>query len=193
MVRLGLGLLFSAWGLGSTFVVLEPDTMATEAEAAAPARFEGEFRYRGGAAEIERARRAVDEVVASMNFIMRPIARKRLHRAAEPAKELSIEVRANTIHVRRPGVATVAAPADGTFVSWTARDGDEFQVRHRFLNARTLVQEFVGDGNRAVNTYVLSPDGSRVEMRTSIDADLLPSTLRYAFTYRRAKASEPAP
>jgi len=150
-----------------------------------PSRVVGHYRFTGGTAEVDALYAAIEDVVKDMNFIIRPIARNRLRKANIPSNELQISVSDGSIHVVRPGQAIVSAPADGSLIAWKGQDGDRFRVRHRLLDSDRLMQEFYGDGNHSVNIYAVRDGGSEVEVRTEIDADLLPKTLRYSMSYER--------
>lgn len=163
----------------------EPGARAQADPAAAPVAIAGEYRYAGGAEQRQQLLDAIEDVVAEMNFIARPIARKRLRESNEPSAELHLLVTETQITVVRPGRPTVAAPRDGTTIVWESPEGDEFEVRHRLQGERGLVQEFVGKGNRSENVFSLAEDGSTVTAQTTITADALPKALRFRMTYQR--------
>lgn len=150
-----------------------------------PTAIAGNYRYSGGDKQREQLIEAIEAVVADMNFIARPIARKRLRESNLPSAELHLVFSDDEITIARPGRPTVSAPLDGSMVVWKSPDGDEFEVRHRLVGDHRLVQEFVGDGNRSENIFALDPDGSRLTVQTTITADRLPETLRFSMSYRR--------
>lgn len=158
---------------------------ATTEPAAEAVAIAGQYRFIGGDKERQALLDAIEDVIADMNFIARPIARKRLRESNLPSAELHLVVTADEITVARPGRPTVSAPRDGSTITWESPDGDEFQVRHRLVDDKTLVQEFVGDGNRSENVFSL--DGDRVTVATTIEADRLPKVLRFRMTYRRKR------
>lgn len=162
---------------------------AIAAELDAPTvKITGTYRYVGGEKQRQQLADAIEDVIAEMNFIARPIARKRLLESNQPSAELQLIVTADEIVVARPGRPRVSAPRDGSMIVWKSPDGDEFEVRHRLVSDVELVQEFVGDGNRSENVFKLGDDGSRVVVETTITADRLPKTLRFRMTYRRKPA-----
>jgi hypothetical protein len=164
----------------STAVVTELD--------APTVRITGTYSYAGGDKQRQQLIDAVEDVIADMNFIARPIARKRLLESNMPSAELQLVVTDDEIVVARPGRPTVSAPRDGSTIVWESPDGDKFEVRHRLVSETELVQEFVGDGNRSENVFKLDESGSRVHVSTTIAADRLPKTLRFRMTYRRKPA-----
>lgn len=176
----------------------EPSALATAAsEVPSAARTEpgepgatavaiaGTFRYAGGEKQKQQLLDAIEDCIAEMNFIARPIARKRLRESNLPSAELQLVVTADEITIARPGRPTVSAPRDGSTITWESPDGDEFEVRHRLVSDHELVQEFVGKGNRSENVFALDRDGSRVSVQTTITADRLPKSLSFRMTYRR--------
>jgi len=72
-------------------------------------------------------------------------------------------------------------------IVWKSPDGDEFEVRHRLADGHHLIQSFVGDGNLSENIFELDGKASVVTVRTTISADQLPKTLRFAMDYRRKR------
>lgn len=162
-----------------------PHTAAAAELDAPTARITGTYRYAGGEKQRQQLIDAIEDVIADMNFIARPIARKRLLESNLPSAELQLIVTEDEIVVARPGRPTVSAPRDGSTIVWESPDGDKFEVRHRLVSDVELVQEFVGDGNRSENVFKLDDDGSRVVVATTISANRLPKTLRFRMTYRR--------
>jgi hypothetical protein len=164
--------------------LLEGSPAASEAGTAAP-KIAGRYQYVGGERERQALDSAIDDVVKEMMFLARPIARRRLRDSNQPSNELYLEVSATQITIVRPGRPTVAARRDGAAVVWTSPEGDEFTVRHRLGADGSLIQEFVGDGNRSLNIFKLASDGSQLSVQTTISADRLPKVLRFQMTYRR--------
>jgi hypothetical protein len=153
-------------------------------DAAAPA-VAGQYRYSGGEPQRQQLLAAIEEVVADMVFLARPIARKRLRDSNLPSEELQLVVTGDKITILRPGRPTVSAPRNGSMVVWKSPDGDEFKVRHTLRGDREVVQEFVGDGNRSTNVFTLADDGARLTVHTTITADRLPRALSFRMTYQR--------
>lgn len=164
--------------------VAEGSAAASEAEAAPP-RIAGRYQYVGGESERQALLAAIEDVVKEMIFLARPIARRRLRDSNQPSDELRLEVSATQITIVRPGRPTVAARRDGSTVVWQSPEGDEFKVKHRLGADGSLIQEFVGDGNRSSNVFKLASDGSLLTVHTTITADALPKVLRFQMTYRR--------
>jgi hypothetical protein len=145
----------------------------------------GHYRYVGGAAQRDALDAAIEVVVADMNFIARPIARKRLRESNQPSAALELQVTDDEITVRRPGRPTVSAPRDGSTTTWKDPGGDEFQVQHRLVNDHEIRQHFVGEQSVSDNAFVLHVDGEQLTVTTTIAADRLPKTLAFTMSYRR--------
>jgi len=62
----------------------------------------GEYTYAGGEKQREELLAAIEEVVADMNFIARPIARRRLRASNLPSAELHLVLTADEITIARP-------------------------------------------------------------------------------------------
>lgn len=166
-----------------------PPGAAQESSRSSP-RIAGEYRYVGGETERQALLAAIESVVAEMNFLARPIARRRLRESNLPSAELRVVVTTDAITLVRPGRPLVTAPRDGSTIVWEGPGGDEFRVQHRLVGDDRLVQEFVGDGNRSENVFSLDPTGVKLTVQTTITADRLPSALRFRTTYLRKPQAE---
>lgn len=164
--------------------VVENTAATNEAGATAP-RIAGRYQYIGGQRERQALADAIEEVVKEMIFLARPIARRRLRDSNQPSDELRLEFSPTNITIVRPGRPTVAARRDGSTVVWKSPEGDEFKVKHRLGADGSLIQEFIGDGNRSENIFKLADGGSLLTVQTTISADPLPKVLRFQMTYRR--------
>src|SRR5688572_13376519 len=183
VASMGQGDGMASWSEGSvgSLVVTagEPDPSAADATLA------GRYVYAGGEQQRQQLLDAIEDVIAEMNFIARPIARRRLRESNWPSDELHLLITEVEITVARPGRPTVSAPRDGSTITWRSPDGDAFEVRHRLVAADQLIQEFVGEGNRSENVFSLEENGSRMTVQTTIYADRLPKVLRFRMSYRR--------
>lgn len=161
-------------------------TAKAEPSDAALERFIGTYRYVGGEDEIQALDRAIDEVVAQMNFFVRGIARRRLRAPNLPSKEVTVVAENEQIRIVRPGQPEVSAPADGEPITWRHPiDGDVFRVRHGIDAQGALYQRFEGDRSVSRNRFVLGKDAKRMTIHTEITADRLPTPLRFKMTYER--------
>jgi hypothetical protein len=145
----------------------------------------GSYRFVGGQREVRQVERAIDEVVAEMSFFIRGMASRRLKALNLPADELRIFTEGVNITVGRSGQPDISAPADGSPITWRNPDnGNVLKVTHRVYPDGTLKQRLVGDRGVSENVFDLNDNG-RLTMSTSIEAEKLPSHIRFATTYVR--------
>jgi len=172
----------------ATLCAAHPNTSTAEAKASQTElqRFVGTYRYVGGDEEIRALDRAIEDVVAQMNFFIRGIARRRLRAPNLPSKEVSVLSENGQIRIVRPGQPEVSAPADGEPITWRhPTDGDVFRVSHGIDHKGALSQRFEGDRSVSRNRFVLDEDAKRMTIHTEITADRLPAPLRFEMTYER--------
>lgn len=177
------------WVVGVAVVLILAASLADVRAASAlepeRGRVLGTYRFVGGAAEVDQVERAIDEAVEEMNVFIRGIARRRLKAPNLPTETLRITLEDGHITVSRTGQPPISAPADGKSVTWRNPDnGNELQVTHRMRDPETVEQVLTGD--RGVSTSVFrSSEAGRLKVHTTIEADLLPSTVRFTTTYAR--------
>ena len=148
-------------------------------------RLIGVYRFVGGDQEVVAVERAIDEAVDEMSFLIRGMARRRLKEPNLPADEIRISLDDGAITVARAGQPPVSAPATGDRVTWqNPRNGNELEVAHRVTDDGALRQILIGDRGVSTNIFRSSKDG-RLVVETTIDADKLPSTIRFSTTYAR--------
>lgn len=127
---------------------------------------------------------AIEAAVAKMNFVIRPLARRRLRNANLPYRGISITSTATEITTRPDTGAPVTSPSDGTPVLWVRETGEKLHVTTEW-QAGTLEQTFRADDGQRVNRFSLSPDGSVLTMHVTVTSPRLPRPLTYALRYRR--------
>ncbi len=148
-------------------------------------RLLGVYRFVGGEKEVDEVERAIDEAVDEMSFFIRGMARRRLKEPNLPTDEIRISLQEGAITVARTGQPPVSAPANGYQVTWeNPRNGNELEVAHHVTGEGALRQTLVGDRGVSTNLFRLSKDG-RLLVETTIEADKLPSTIRFSTTYAR--------
>lgn len=131
---------------------------------------------------------AINASTASMNFIARPIARKRLRSTNPVTRVVTIEEVGDSVVVTSDRQIVVRAKPDGIPMRWTAFRGEELQVTTTFEDG-VLVNTFsAGDGART-NRYILREDGL-LEMLITITSPRLHRPLEYRRIYRRITASQ---
>ncbi len=148
----------------------------------------GTYRFAGGQDEVRKVERAIDEGVEEMSFLIRGIASRRLKEPNLPSDELRILMEGANITVARHGHPDISAPATGRAVTWRNPDnGNELEVTHRVGSDGALTQRLVGDRGISVNVFEVDRSG-RLTMKTTIEAEKLPSPIRFSTTYvRRAE------
>lgn len=148
----------------------------------------GTYRYAGGQDEARAIERAIDQGVEELSVLLRGFASRRLREKNLPSKVLRIFMDGANITVSRLGHADIPAPVDGRTVSWRNPDnGNELEVSHRLRADGTLEQRLVGGRGMSVNVFEVNGSG-RLTMKTTIEADKLPSPIRFSTTYvRRAE------
>jgi len=128
--------------------------------------------------------RAIDQGVASMNFVTRPIARSRLRKVNVPYRTLRISQTPAQVTTIPDSRTPVVSPSDGTTVKWRREDGEVFDVSTSWEGA-SLRQSFKADDGQRVNVYSLSPDGRTLTMHVTVTSPRLPKPITYALKYAR--------
>lgn len=146
----------------------------------------GTYVYELVASESDDIRRAIEHSVAHMNFIIRPIARRRLTRANRLFPLLTVAVQTDTIAVTFAGMNPIVTPRDGEAVPWIRGEtGEHYDVRMTQAGD-TLRQVIHTDDGQRENDFVFLDSGARVELHVTLTADRLPTPLRYMLIFRRA-------
>ena len=142
--------------------------------------------YAALADESARIDAAIEQAVATMNFIKRPIARSRLKKTNPAYRSIAIATSDGQITVTFDERKPVAMPSGGTTVKWTRDDGEVLDVGAT-IEATTLKQTFKAEDGQRLNTFVLAPDGRALTLEVTITSEQLPTPLRYSLTYRRTR------
>jgi hypothetical protein len=135
--------------------------------------------------ESEDIRSAIDVSVEHMNFIIRPIARRRLAKANRLAEHVEFEVRPDTLAVTFDAMNPIITPLNGDSAAWKRGGTHEwYQVRIE-TSGDTLRQVIKTDDGQRENDFVFLDDGARVALHVILTAERLPTPLRYTLLYRR--------
>jgi hypothetical protein len=132
----------------------------------------------------ESVAKAVDHVVARMNFLLRPFARRRLMQTNRPAQELQLSLGPGNHEIRFDTRAPIWTPAGGQAITWIREDGEQFLVRTT-LTGSELVQRFEAPDGSKTNRYQVDPDGLQLRLHVTVESPQLPSPLTYTLIYRR--------
>ena len=133
--------------------------------------------------------RAIDQTVAHMNFITRPIARGRLRKINPMPQRLHYEKRADTVSVAFDNGNPVVTPLDGDTVSWVNPLTHETDKAHVSIAGDTTKQTIVADDGERENALLFSDDGARLQVRVTVRSHRLPRPLVYDLLFRRDGAS----
>lgn len=133
---------------------------------------------------------AVDRAVAPLNFVVRPVARRRLQAVNRPASHIDVTVGRDTIVLAWAGEPPATARRDGTAAPY--RDGRGERLSLRVAVARTdadpvlLREQYDAPDGIRTNRWSLAPAGDRVGIVVEVASPRLPAPLRYRLVYRRA-------
>ncbi len=145
--------------------------------------FVGRFRHSGGDKERQARDKAIDDVVAGMNVLVRGIARDRLKEANPIARVLSFAATSKDLTVTMDA-RSYTGPRDGKKVRVKGITGDELDMHYAIARFR-VDQIFSAEERGRTNRFSL--DEEVVSMRIRVHATQLPKDLIYTLTYTREK------
>jgi len=126
----------------------------------------------------------IEHVVKDMNFVRKPLARRRLKATTKPSEHLHIAYTGADVTITTDGNSSVRTPADGKPVEWIREDGERFVVTTTH-DARTMTRVFRADDGERSNAYTLGPDPSTLTMRIVLSSPQLPEPVTYKLVYKR--------
>jgi hypothetical protein len=126
----------------------------------------------------------IEQVVKDMNFVRKPLARKRLKATTQPSEHLQITYAGTDVTIVTDGGSSVRTPADGKPVDWTRDDGEKVVVTTTH-EARTLTRVFRAEDGQRSNAYTISPDRSTLTMSIVLTSPQLPEPVAYKLVYKR--------
>jgi hypothetical protein len=127
---------------------------------------------------------AIERGTADMNFVTRPIARRRLRATNNAYATIEIRDEGGSITTVLEG-RSITSPADGRAIRWTREDGEVLQVATT-LRDGALVQTFAAEDGSRESTYTATPDGRRLTLQITIRSGRLPAPIVYRIAYDRA-------
>ena len=163
--------------LAATALFVAPVT----AQAPAANAWLGSWTYAAQPSDV--IERAIERGIDDMNFVTKPIARRRLRATNDPYSTVELRVADNRVTTVLEGRA-ITSPADGSTIDWRREDGEVLQVSTALRNG-TLVQTFTADDGSRENVYSVSADG-RLTIQVTIRSDRLPAPIVYRLLYDRA-------
>lgn len=135
--------------------------------------------------ESDDIRSAIDISVAHMNFIIRPIARRRLVKANRLAEHVEFGVLPDTLAVTFDAMNPILTPLNGDSTRWMRTGTHEWYEVHIEPAGDTLRQVIKTDDGQRENVFVFLDDGAKVALHVTLTAERLPIPLRYTLVYRR--------
>ena len=162
------------------------------AQASGPDSFTG--RYVLDSARSDRIDARVEATVKDMNFVKRPIARRRLLRVNRPATRFELRIVGDTGRIVLAGESPIPLMLGRGDQRWTNAEQETFAVAATTGTdaPRTLRVRFKADDGERVNLYTLSGDGSSLSLMVTVASPQLDTPLRYTLRYTRESA-KPAP
>lgn len=173
----------SRWVLGGLGLALVGAAWAAPAAQAAAGSLAGTFKL--DAAKSDQVAPAIDRCLASVNPLIRLVAKGRLSETNKPYASVTIAIQGPKVSVQRPGAPIVSGPSNGSFFAWTREDGEQLQVSLKLTGTKRLVQTFKAKDGQRVNTYELTEDGKDLRMAVQVSSDKLPQPLTYTLAYAR--------
>ncbi len=142
--------------------------------------FAGSYVYAGGDAQREALRAEIDAATEDLNVALRAIARRKIWKSQDPSRMMTISVEGDHVSIVRSGgkAAFTGTVGHGSF----SVDG-KYRGRLYWKNGTLLVDITGGDQHTQVR-LTMNPDGRTVTVRTSIEHDMLPRTIRLKKTFR---------
>jgi hypothetical protein len=174
----------------STIIIVSSLTLwlpvfAQDSEAAVESQFSGVFEQALSKKKArEKINRAIESLVADMNFIKRPFARDALEDKTTPCSELALGFPGEKVSVTCDSKPATVSPNDDTITTYKAQDGNTYKVSQKQAG-RVVRQIFYGDDGKRINTLILSKDGKTLEMSVRIESGRLPRPLEYELTFKK--------
>ena len=157
--------------------------VATCGWAGDPAVFSGHYQWSGSAEDVAGVAREVDATVASLNFLVRPIARPRLTRSTAPYASFDITLGAsNCVTFAREGARVINGKL-GEAVKWEREEGVLQDVSFALTPEGRLQQTFSESDGTRVHLFTLASDGTNLTLEVAINSKRLDRPIRYRLSY----------
>lgn len=124
---------------------------------------------------------AIEATVKDMNFVKRPIARKKLTDKNPVYQKVTIAVGPQEISIQFDARSPVKMPADGKAAPWTREDGDKFMVTARLEGSR-LTQTIKNDEGERTNVFTLGAD-RKLGLAVTVKSPSLDKPLAYTMAF----------
>ena len=139
----------------------------------------GDWTLNAGASD--DINKAIDIAIADMNFIKRPIARRRLRGTNPPIAKVTIKVFGDSVEIVSPESVLRVRP-DGIPMKWRYK-GEVLAVLTTFEEG-VLTNTFVAEDGERRNTYRLRPDGM-LEQHVRLSSPQLKRPVEYRRVFTR--------
>jgi hypothetical protein len=139
--------------------------------------------YRAIPQECDQIRPVVERVVSRMNFLIRPIARSRLMKTQIVFPVITVTSTRSEFRIRHENGTDVPHSDVRSGVKAKAPDGTDITVR--LTPGPPLTETYESADGKRENTYVLSPDGSKLTVQVRVTSPRLPDEIRYRIVYQR--------
>ena len=147
-------------------------------------RFAGSWTVSDSGGASRGRDRAVESATDDMNFIARPIARRRLKQGTPIHRSIRISGEGADFRAQVGGYDLDFA-ADGSRHRITDPFDQELNARQRFRNGR-LVQTMTTDDATLTHTLALSADGQQLTLTVKIESEHLPGDVVFRIRYRKS-------
>jgi hypothetical protein len=127
---------------------------------------------------------AINNTVADMSFITRPIARGRLTKVNPAYQKIMIAISDKEVQVKFDDRAPIHMLPGGQASPWTREDGEKFMVAAQVGNGQ-MIQTFKNEDGERTNVYRMSADGRTLTLNATIKSPKLPKPLTYTITFGR--------
>ena len=152
--------------------------------------FAGDFEYIGGVEEKEAWKAAIEDAVAGMSFLLRPLARPYLRYRIDIPEDLTIEVERDKLFLRFGEKSGDSAVLNGPWL--IEGEGEKaLRIRHSFkTETGEVLQEIINDRGIRKRLLHLEDSGKRLRLRTVVESEQLSAPIDYELNFRRRGLSK---
>jgi hypothetical protein len=163
-----------------------PSGAASAADRAAA--LAGTYTVQPGAQE--RLRESVERAVAPTNFVVRPVARRRLLAVNQPASRVDITLRGDSVIIRYANQPELRAQRRGATRPWKNTAGEplsvEVQAPTTAADAEPLLYErYTAEDGTRENRWFLDAATGQARLEVTITSPRLPAPMRLELNYTR--------
>ena len=167
---------------------LAPLVVSSPMRAESAARFGGTWEYVGGESEHQGLLEAIERCVGQLNFLLRPLARRRLVNSSPIPSQVIIQAEASQVSIQQGQGPALSSPL-GSVVPATSAEGDRIDLSYR-MQEDALVQRVANPEGARQTVYRLDPDGQRLQAQVTTSSHFFPRALVYELTIERVTRSQ---